>query len=84
MYGETPELSIYPPLIIELHTFRKGEEAASESKEKVEDEAEGGIPIRKPFPLQPLNPFHETNRPSNVKWLSTVHNLSRRAPLVDS
>jgi hypothetical protein len=66
MYGETLEWSIYHHLIIELHTSKKDEEGASESRERVEDEAGDGIPIRSQFQLLAPSHFHEINKPSNV------------------
>jgi hypothetical protein len=82
MYGEMRELLIYHHSTTELPISKSGEEVASESKERAEDEDGAETQMPSPFQLRALNRFHEINRPSSVKWLSTAHSLLQREPLV--
>jgi hypothetical protein len=62
--------------------FRRGEvEEVKENRERVVVEAEDEIPTRNPYQLQVLNHFEEMRLHSNVKWPSTVRNLSAIAHL---
>jgi hypothetical protein len=82
MWGEMRGLLIFHLSTIELLMFRRGEvEEVKENRERVVVEAEDEIPTRNPYQLQVLNHFEEMRLHSNVKWPSTVRNLSAIAHL---